>query len=347
MLIKNKETDFVIHEHTIGDILEYQLSIKKDDELQFLNFSGQAKMATISNEPNITVLFGRESEDTRSEAWLTYEGKTKNAEGIQEVDGESIYVPGVYNILDFGKAIIGEQTVDYTELFLSGSKLSDRWILRKIPNIFPSKFKGSESVFMLWKPPVQKSFNNALDNSVPYKEVICPCEVKACSAKFHELVKEDEVQMQSNMINEIAFDTENHTFRGVGAAEGTWIDMFGVKYTYTPEFIIHNYNEQLSRLTAGEVIQLNTEHELEHPFEGKIDTVELIKDPVYHIVVNGTYTGPANIENEQFGLSYEYLMKSVWNAEFQTWVPFSAKTEKLSIVEHPACKICIINQVSK
>jgi hypothetical protein len=345
MLIHNKETDFVVHEHTIGNITEYQLSIRKDDELQFLNLSGQAQMATISNEPNITMLFGRESEDTRSEAWLTFEGQTKNAEGIEEKDGENILVPGVYKIFDSGKAVVGEQTDNYTELYLSGTKLSDRWILRKIPNIFPMKFKGSEPVFLLWKPPVQKSFNEALDDTVPAKEITCPCGVKNSSAKFHELVKNEGVKMQSAMITDVMFDPETNTFEGIGAAEGTWVDMFANKYTYTPEFIVHNFNEQMSRLTAGEVIPLNTSHDLEHEFEGQVDRVELKTDPIHHIKVFGTYKGPAEIKDEQFGLSYEYMLRSSWNEEFQSWVPFSAVTEKLSVVRHPACKVCWINKV--
>jgi len=347
MLINNKETDFVIHHHTIGDIEEYQLSLNTGDELQFLSFSGQAKMAAISNEPNITRLFGRESEDTRSHAWLTFEGKTLLAEGIEEVDGKPIHIPGVYEIFDSGKAIIGEQTENYTEIFLNGSKLSDRWILRKIPNIFTKVFNGEEPIFLLWKPPVQKSFNQALDNSVPYKEIKCPCDVKSSSAKFHELTKEEGVSMQSEMITDVMFNPETHTFTGIAAAEGTWVDMFGNKYTYTPEFITHNFNEQLSRLTAGETIPLNTSHELEHQFEGQLTSVKLKTDPITYIEVSGTYTGPAEIEDKQFGLSYEYMLKSVWNEEFQSWVPFSARTDKLSVVERPACKICWINKVSK
>jgi hypothetical protein len=345
MLVKNSETDFVIHEHTIGDIREYQLSINTGDSLQFLDFLGQANMATISNTPNITQLFGRESEDTRSKDWLTFEGTTKNAEGIEELDGKTIQVPGVYKIFDSGKAIMGQQTDDYSEIFLKGSKLSDRWLLRKIPNVFTKVFKGSDPVYLLWKPPAQKSFNNALDGE-PAKEVQCACAIKDSSAKFHDFVKEDGVQMASGMITDVMFDQENHTFRGIGAAEGTWIDMFANKYTYTPEFIVHNYNEQLAKLTAGTIIPLNTGHDLEHEFEGKIDTIELRKDPIYHIVVNGTYQGPADIKDEQFGLSYEYLLRSSWNEDFQSWVPFSSETEKLSVVRNPACKVCLINKVT-
>jgi hypothetical protein len=347
MLVKNKETNFVMHHHTIGDIDEYQLSIDTGDGLQFLNLSGQAKMATISNAPKVTRLFGRESEDTRSEAWLTYEGTTKNAEGMDTVDGKNIPVPGVYEIFDSGKAIIGNQTEDYTEVFLNGSKMSDRWILRKIPNILEKVFNGEDPIYLLWKPPVQKSFNQALDDSVSYNTIECDCGLQDSSAKFHELVKEDGSNMQSEMVTDVFFNPENKRFEGIGAAEGTWIDMFGNKYTYTKEFITHNYNEQLSRLQSGEQIPLNTSHELEHQFEGQIDRVELIRDPIFHIKVSGSYNGPAEIEDDQFGLSYEYLLRSVWNEEFQSWVPFSAKTEKLSVVKRPACKICWINKVQR
>ncbi len=72
-MIFEKEIPFVIHEHTVGKDIDYQLSILSDNnELEFLQFPRTGNMATISDSPNITRLFGKLSEDTRSKDWLTF-----------------------------------------------------------------------------------------------------------------------------------------------------------------------------------------------------------------------------------------------------------------------------------
>lgn len=345
LLFNTIETEFVLHKHTVGSKIDYQLSVKDGDELRFLSFNRTGEMATISDVPNVTKLCGTLSEDTRSLPWLDYEGQTKMSEGEEDVDGKTIEHPGIYEIIDSGKATIGKQTEDYSEIYLSGSLMSDRWIIRKLPNLFPLVFEDQESIHLLWKPPLQKSFNSALDISVPYNEVVCPCPIKDSSAKFAELVKLEGVSMNSSMVTDISFDKKNHTFVGIGGAEGTWVDMFNNKYTYTPEFLTHHYNEQKAQLAEGKTIPVNTNHALEHEFEGEITNVTLVREPIYHIKVEGTYNGSADLDDEQFGLSYEYKLRSSWNEEFQSWVPFSAITEKISVVKRPACKICWIKKV--
>lgn len=344
-LFKNskQEADFVVHEHQVGSKIDYQLSIIDGDELRFLSFNRTGEMAGISNVPNITKIFG-ESEDTRDPAWLTYEGQTKNSEGEENVDGKIVQFPGFYKILTSGKAIIGTQTEDYSEVFLSSELLTDRWIIRRLPNLFPKVFEG-QTINLLWKPPIQKSFNSAIDYNVDYKTIDCPCPVKNSSERFAELTKQEGIVMNSEMVTDIQFDGQNQTFEGIAGAEGTWIDMFNNKYTYTKEFIIHHYKEQLARLAAGDTIELNTSHELEHQFEGSITSIQLVREPIYHIRVKGIYTGPADLTDGEYGLSYEYRLRSSWNEEFQSWVPFSATTDKISVVKKPACKICWINKV--
>jgi len=340
-----KEVDFVLHEHQVGSKIDYQLSIMDGDELRFLSFNRTGEMAGISNVPNITKIFG-ESEDTRVPAWLTFEGQTKNSEGEENVDGKTVQFPGFYTILDKGKAIVGVQTDDYSEVFLSGEQLTDRWIIRKLPNLFPKVF-GGKTINLLWKPPVQKSFNSALDYNVDYNTVDCACPIKNASENFAKLSRGEGTVMNSEMVTDVNFDKELQTFEGIAGAEGTWIDMFNNKYTYTKEFIVHHYKEQLARLESGDTIELNTSHELEHQFEGKITGVRLVREPIYHIVVNGIYSGPADLTDGEYGLSYEYRLRSSWNEEFQSWVPFFATTDKISVVRKPACKICWINKVKQ
>lgn len=333
-----EELPFVIHKHTVGDSIDYQLSIQTEkDELQFLNFPRTGNMATISDEPNITRLFGTESEDTRSEEWLTFEGKTH--------DHESDDLPGVYEIFDRGVVKIGEQTEKHSEVFFNGKQLSDRWIIRKIPNVFDKALFSEESVLLFWKPPKQQDYDNYESKS--YNSIECDCPVKDASANFSELIKEEGEEMISKMSTDVNFDS--NTFEGIGAAEGTWIDMFGEKYTYTPEFITHTFNQQREALKRGEKIFVGTNHSLDEQlsFNGEITEVQLFQEPIYHIGVKGIYNGPADIESDQFGLSYEYHFKSAWDEKFQSWVPFESKTERIDVIKRPACKICWINKVNK
>jgi len=150
----------------------------------------------------------------------------------------------------------------------------------------------------------------------------------------------------SKMSTDVLFNNEEKTFEGVGVAAGTWVDLYGEKYTYTPEFIVHTFNKQRDQLKRGEETILNTEHPLGEQINGKITDVQLYREPIYHIRVKGIYKGPADLENEQYGLSYESKLRSHWSEEFQSWVPFDTTTDKISVVKRPACKICWINKVN-
>lgn len=336
-MFSEEEANYIIHEYTIGEKKEYQLSIGNENDLQFLRFPRTGEMATISDSPNITRLFGEMSEDTRSGAWLSFEGET-----LEPEEGQN---SGIYKIYDTGRIRIGNQTEKYSELFFSGSKMSDRWILRKLPNPFDRALFSSENIYLLWKPPLQKSYNQANSSISKYKEIICPCSNKEISAKFHELVREEGVETISKLSSDVIFNPDSKTFNGIGAAEGTWIDMFGEKYVYTKEFITHLYNEQRERLKNGETIKVGGDEHTDG-FNGTINNVKLHTQPVYHIEVEGIYHGPSKLSNERYGLSYENRLRSVWNEEFQAWIPFGGSTDAINVVRKPACKICWINKVN-
>jgi len=309
------------------------------NELEFLQFPRTGNMATISDSPNITRLFGKMSEDTRDEDWLTFEGTT------QENESESS--PGVYKIYDHGIVKFGEKTNKYTELFFDGGKVTDRWLLRKIPNVFDKKmFSEGSPVYLFWKPPKQKSYNDSFDAKKSYNSVKCDCPTQELSAKFAEITREEGVETFSKMSTDVIFDGTDQTFEGVAAAEGTWIDLYGEKYTYTPEFITHIFNKQRDALKKGEKVTLNTEHPDLDQFHGDVTDIQLYREPIYHIRVKGIYKGPADLNSDQHGLSYEFRLRSHWSEDFQSWVPFDATTDKISVVKRPACKICWINKVN-
>ncbi len=345
---KNTDLQYVIHEHTVGDKIDYQLSIETEtDELQFLRFPRTGNMATISDSPNVTRLFGELSEDTRSREWLTYHGTTRQPEFLDEDENRIRSFPGVYKIISNGNARIGEQTAKYSEVFFDGKNMSDRWILRKMPNPFDKSFLSDNDVYLFWKPPKQKPFSEAFNVDAKFNEVRCACGVQEMSAKFHDLSKQEGVETLARFTGDISFNQDMQTFEGVGAAEGTWIDMFGIKYVYTSQFIIHTFNKQRDQLSTNEGIPLNTNHpEDPNDNDGKITEVKLGQHPINHIIVNGVYTGPTALTEGDVGLSYEFRLRSVWNEDFQAWVPFDSITEKLSVVDRPACKICWINKVN-
>jgi len=339
-MIFEKEIPFVIHKHSVGDKIDYQLSIMtENDELEFLQFPRTGNMATISDSPNITRLFGTRSEDTRSEGWLTFEGTTLEKESESDL--------GVYEIFDSGTVKFGERTRKYTELFFNGDKVTDRWILRKIPNVFDkAMFSEGSPVYLFWKPPKQKSYDDSYISNSKYKEVKCECPTEKLSAKFAEISKDEGEVVFSKMSTDIMFNGDAQTFEGVAAAEGTWIDLYGEKYTYTKEFIIHTFNKQRDFLKSGEKVTLNTEHPEFNQIQGEITDVQLYQEPIYHIRVKGIYKGDTDLSDDQYGLSYEFRLRSKWNEEFQCWVPFDAITDKISVVKKPACKICWINKVN-
>ena len=293
--------NFIIHEH--GD--KFELSFG-DDKLQFYEFSRTGRMATLSNNPNTTRLFGLKSEDTRSDTWMNFEGDTKD---------------GIYTIFDKGDITIVEDNEQFTLVSLNGEKIDGNWYIRKIPNVFDKSLFGEATHgYVFWKPGENNS-----------------------DAKFG-VGNMTDANGKFNL--EFNFNETDQTFEGIAAAEGTWTDMFGVPYLYTPEFIEKVFAEQSSKLSRGERIPLNTEHPTDDlALDGDVTEVLLVREPINHIRVKGNYHGATTLAKGDIGLSYEFRFRSSWNEEFQAWVPFDNITDKLSVVKRPACKICWITKV--
>ena len=348
----NKDIPYVIHEHKVGSSIDYQISFQTmEDELQFVKFPRTGNMATLSNAPNVGRYFGTLSDETRAEGWLEFEGITKMAEGVTLEEDEEIPVPGEYNIIDSGIMRVGEQTAKFSELFFKGNLLTDRWILRRIPNIFEKSFLGEEKeVLLFWKPSRQKDFTQAFSKNAAYIEKSCACPVADASLKFHDLTKNEGVEKISKMQGAAFFNNETKTFEGIAAAVGTWIDMYGDKYTYTPEFVTFLYNQERDGVSKNQGTPLSPLHSMDKEFTdevtGKVTNVRLVQDPIKHIVVNGVYDGPAESLLGKVGLSYELKLRSSWNEDFQSWIPFDATIGRLSVVRRPACTICWINKVN-
>ena len=293
---------FVVHQ--FND--DYQLSYG-EDRLQFFEFSRTGLMATLSDNPNTTKLFGLKSDDTRSSTWMNFEGDTE---------------AGSYKIIDKGDLTIIDQDDHHFKLTLNGDKLTGDWILRKIPNVFDKALFGEATFgYVFWKPGENKSV----------------------LTKFSEADGKD---TNGRFTLELSINAEDQTFEGIAAAEGTWTDMFGVPYMYTAAFVESIFKSQERKLEAGERIPLNTEHPSDElALDGDVTEVLLVREPINHIRVKGKYHGSTTLQEGEIGLSYEFRFRSVWNEEFQSWIPFDSITDKLSVVKRPACKICWITKV--
>ena len=283
-----------------------------------------AEIKGISNKETISRLFGVPTANTYDKRWLNVEGVT--------VDGKEVFIQ-----YDKGTLEIGKQTENYSELFLSGSRLSGRWLLRKIPNIFDKAFIDREresEIAVLWKPSLQSSSPKG-----EYTQVTCDCPLKVLS-KSSTPKNTPTYKTSSRLQAGITFNSLGE-FEGTACAEGTWIDMFGVKYVYTADFVKKLASQMSQSANQGKLI-VDKDHSNDD--NGSIYAVSLFQDPINYVKVKGRYNGDLS---SAMGLSLELRLRSVWNEEFQAWVPFEAITDRVSLVGDPACKICWINQVNK
>ena len=288
-------------------IRTYKFAQRKTDELSYL-----------SDNVNVSRLFGQFSE-IRAPSWL-------NLEGVDNKTKE-VYVKNT-----MGEFTIGTQTDDFTELFFHKGKLSGRWVLRNIPNVFAKEFLNKKKdVYLLWKPTEQTP--HAEQKSINCG--ICPTKsLQSQPMKKGKLIpKKAKFQMQINV------DEENHTFEGIASAEGTWVDMFGNKFIYTADFVKTLYNRMTQTTLKGK-LTVDKEHDEED--SGLITSVQLVQDPINHIIVKGTYSGTLD---DVRGLSPELTLRSAWNEEFAGWVPVDVTPDRVSLVTNPACKICWIQEI--
>ena len=332
--VDDKDHPFTMHTVWSGQKIKIFLNVKFSSVVHTLKFilpdretkpvrtynyarKRASNLSYLSDTINATRLFGQLS-DTRSASWL-------NLEGVDDKTKE------VYVKTHTGSVKLGSQTDDFTELFFTSSKLSGRWIIRKIPNVFNKEFLHGNSVYLLWKPPEQTP--HAEQKSI---NTSCPCPMKVLKDKEppKKLTKMSSIfQADIDIIDE-------HTFEGIAAAEGTWVDLFGHKFIYTSEFMDTLYNKIQSQLRSGGEITVDKEHDEED--NGHIVSASMVQTPIKHIIVKGTYNGTLD---DVEGLSPELMIQSSWNDEFLGWVPFDATPERISLVTNPACKICWIQEI--
>jgi hypothetical protein len=262
----------------------------------------------IGDRPGVSRLFGSFSEPTeRVRDFKGFTGVTKEKEVYLPVDKGTIRI---FN------------TENSTELWFKGEKMNGRWLLRDLPNIFDNKFIEGERMQLLWKPETKETqMSQQLENlkQLPIK-----------------VLKGEPSKIQSLMQSGISVNSETKEFDVTVAAEGTWLDKFGQKFTYTKDFINTLFTTMNMQILDG-TIPSGVDKEHSKIDEGKMTSLQLLDEPIAHIKGRGFFNGPIGDVN---GASIDAELDAIFLEEFQSWFPVNGITKRVSLVANPACKVC-------
>lgn len=323
---------FIIHRLEDKEQITYQMGIQFDEELKWFEFPlpPQVKGPMLVDQPNITRLFSDLNHENRSIALLKSKG------GSEQAYTEFIPYRKRYSLFTAGNVRINKSEALFSEIYFDSPRLTGRWILRVIPNVFNKGLFSGKDVVLLWKPKHQKSFNQCFNDQIAFEAIQCDCPNEV--AKSLNSDKANLIDVPAKFESHIDVDTETHTLTGIAAAEGTWIDLFGNKFTYTPKFMDTLFKRIKEKLPFVTIDKDHDGHD-----KGLVESVDMVQEPIKHIIAKGRYNGSID---EVRGFSLEMMLRSVWSNDFQSWIPFDANPERLSLVGSPACKICWINQVN-
>lgn len=260
----------------------------------------------LGDVPGISRLFGEFSDPIeRSESWMNFEGVSKRT--------KNVYYPLIKGQVE---VINTEQT---TQLLFDSEKLSGRWLLRSIPNIFDDGFIKGDQMYLFWKPDTMESLMESK---------------KKVNTKVGE--ETEKVKVISHMQSGVSRSSNSKEFDVIIAAEGTWIDRFGQKFIYTKEFINRLFSS-MSRQVDGDNIPIGVDKMHNKIEEGKITKLELLQSPVAMIKGRGFFNGPIDDVN---GASIDAELSAVLLPKLQAFLAIDGVTKRVSLVKSPACKLC-------
>ena len=215
-----------------------------------------------------------------------------------------------------------KNTQNSTQLHFESKELSGKWLFRSLPNIFDESFIKGEQMYMLWKPDsIETQMAEKLDNVRLMKP---------------EQLSGDKKTISTSMSSKVTKMEGSNEFDVVVAAEGTWIDKFGQKFTYTKDFIHTLFNTMNAQLLNGKVpIGVDKEHSQND--NGKMTSLQLVDEPVAYIRGRGFFNGDIGDVN---GASIDAELDAVFVPNFKSWFPLKGVTKRVSLVASPACKIC-------
>lgn len=320
---------FSILAHWKGKDLIYEFQVQMTDKIKAISLKSSgtidvgynietciaAKSITckclgnVGNDSGISRLFSQFSEPKeRTNEWFNFEGVTK--------DTKEVFLPLIKGSLEI------KNTQNSTELYFDSKEMNGRWLFRSLPNIFDNGFIKGDQMYMLWKPDTKETqMTDKLENIKLMNPKDIPGDIKKIKSSL------------STKITQLAGSNE---FDVVVAAEGTWIDRFGQKFTYTKDFIHTLFNSMNSQLLKG-VEHIGVDKEHSQIDNGKMTSLQLVDEPVTYIRGRGFFNGEIGDAN---GASIDAELDAVFVPTFKSWFPLRGVTKRVSLVASPACKLC-------
>jgi hypothetical protein len=318
--------NFSLMGHWKGDQFQYELQILNGDKIDMYPFkssrptqhidslqaakSAECKCSEMGDVPGVSRLFGSFSEPTeRDPAWLTFEGVT--------ADTKEVYMPIEQGTVEVIHSENGKQ------FNFKSDKINGRWLMRTLPNIFDNGFIEGENMQLFWKPDnLESQMGAKLENA----QMIPTQDLKGETTKLNS----------SMMTKEFTLASEQNEFDTIVAAEGTWIDKFGQKFTYTRDFIKTLYTNMSMQLEEG-LVPIGVDNEHNKIDNGRMTALQLLDDPIAHIRGRGFSNGSLDSAS---GVSIDVELEAVFVPQFQSWFPVNGITKRVSLVASPACKVC-------
>lgn len=317
---------FTMLGHWENEKFTYELQIENGDKLDSYSFKSPlgknekittlqsakdlpCKCIEMGNIAGVSRLYGQFSESVdRNPSWLDFEGVTK--------DTKEVYLP-----IEKGKVevIHSDNGIEFN---FHSDKISGRWLMRQIPNIFDNEFIEGENMQLFWKPDTKETqMSQKLENM----KLIKP-----------EALDGEKTKVKSMMQSNISVSSNSKDFDVIVAAEGTWIDKFGVKFTYTKEFINTLFTNMNMQILEG-TIPIGVDKNHSKIDDGKMTSLQLLDEPIAHIRGRGFFNGNIGDVN---GASIDAELDAVFVKDFQSWFPVNGVTKRVSLVANPACKVC-------
>jgi hypothetical protein len=325
MMIPDGVYDYDVLGHWNNDKFVYELQVHMSDRIKMLPFKhplfkyekinsiqsaneASCPCEIVGDREGVSRIFGSFSEATdRVHDFKSFSGVTKEKEVYLPVDKGTVRI---FNTENSG------------EYWFKGDKMNGRWLLRDLPNIFDNEFIEGERMKLFWKPETRETnMHNKLENLKTMQ-----------SAQLQG----EKVKLNSQFTSGISIASNSKDFEVTVAAEGTWVDKFGQKFTYTKDFIKSLFTSMNMQLMDG-AIPIGVDKEHDKMDNGRMTELQLLDEPIAHIKGRGFFNGPIEDVN---GASIDAELDAIFVDQFQSWFPVNGITKRVSLVANPACKVC-------
>lgn len=249
-MIEDGIYDFSMLGHWTKDNFTYELQVEMSDKILTLPFKnplvkgkifesinsvpdGTCPCEVIGDKAGVSRLYGEFSEPIeRHLDFKRFKGITKDKQTYAPMERGTVRV---FN------------TENSTEFWFKSPKITGRWLLRDLPNVFDNEFIKGERMQLFWKPETKEThMGQQLEN------------LKTLNSS---VLKGETTKINSMMQSGISIASNKKDFDVTVAAEGTWVDKFGQKFTYTKDFINTLFTTMNMQILDGTIpIGVDKEH---------------------------------------------------------------------------------------